>query len=258
MKLDEYIGRVNSQNKKVLSIFLTAGFPDKESFVTLAAGILKSGADMLEIGFPFSDPIADGPVIQYSSQKAIENGVNIQTAFEYIKEIKKLVDKPLILMGYANTILSYGINKFFNGINLSGADGLIVPDIPLEEYDSFFGEYKDKTDIIMLTTPSSSNERIIKIDTKSRGFVYCVSINGVTGSSIQEYAAGTLKRTYALVKNKMLIGFGIPGPESIRVLSPFCDGVIIGSAVINKLTNIKSKNDYTEIFNFIKELKNAC
>jgi tryptophan synthase alpha chain len=260
MKLDEYIGKVNSQNQKVLSIFLTAGFPDKDSFVTLAAGILNSGADMLEIGFPFSDPIADGPVIQYSSQKAIENGVNIQTAFEYIKEIKTLIDKPMILMGYANSILSYGMEKFFDGINLCGADGLIVPDVPLEEYDSFFGEYRDKTDIIMLTTPSSSNDRIIKIDSKSRGFLYCVSLNGVTGEriTIRKETLDMLKRTSSLVKNKLLIGFGISGPENIKELSPYCHGVIVGSAIIKQLINIKPKNEYSEVFKFVKLLKNAC
>jgi tryptophan synthase alpha chain len=260
MNLNDYISEINSTNQKVLSIFLTAGFPDKENFVSLAEGILNSGADMLEIGFPFSDPIADGPVIQYSSQKALENKVSIQTAFDYIKEIKSHIDKPLILMGYANTILSFGVENFFTGLNLCGADGLIVPDVPLEEYDSFFGDQKGKTSIILLTTPSSSNERIKEIDSRSSGFLYCVSVNGTTGerSTFTYETIEVLKRTYSLVNNKMLIGFGISNAESITSIAPYCDGVIVGSAVIKKLIEVKDHSDYSEIFNFIRELKNSC
>ncbi|MEI7811507.1 MAG: tryptophan synthase subunit alpha [Ignavibacteria bacterium] len=261
MNIADYIDGINKKDEKVLSIFLTAGFPDKENFAELALGVLEAGADMLEIGFPFSDPLADGPVIQYSSHQAIANGVNLSTVFEYIKIIKAETAKPLILMGYANPVLNYGVSKFLKKAKSAGANGLIIPDVPLEEYDAFFGADQSLTEIIMLTVPSSSEERIKKIDAKSRGFLYCVSVNGVTGErqGFNEAAIESIRKTYELVNNKMLIGFGISNADSIKAVSPYCDGVIIGSAVIKKLTELtKQGNNYSAVFDFIREMKQAC
>ncbi len=183
-KISDYISNKNEKGEKVLSIFLTSGFPDKNSFSDLAVDVLNSGADMLEIGFPFSDPLADGPTIQYSSQKALENGINIKTTFDYVKDIRNLSDKPVILMGYANPILAYGIQRFAEEAKSAGVNGIIIPDIPLDEYDNFFDGAFDGLEKILLTTPTTTEDRIKKIDERSEGFVYYVSMTGTTGKHI--------------------------------------------------------------------------
>ena len=256
--ISEYIQSINNSERKVLSVFLTAGFPSKEKFLNYAETILNNGADMLEIGIPFSDPLADGSVIQASSQIALEQGINLNDVFELCDRLKTRTDKPIILMGYANPILKYGTNKFCaNAIN-SGVSGLIIPDVPLEEYDSFYTTEFSSLQKIMLTTPTSSNERIKKIDELSEGFVYCVSVTGTTGTrnNFDETTFKNLERTYSLIKkNKMLIGFGISNAESVKSFIPYCDGVIVGSAVI-KL--ILEKKEMSELNSLISSLSEAC
>jgi tryptophan synthase alpha chain len=259
-KLSEHIQTINNKNEKALSIFLTSGFPDKNNFVELALSVFNAGADLMELGIPFSDPLADGPIIQHSSQTALNNGVNIKTVLHFTDKIKAKINKPIVLMGYANPILNYGMDKFFIDAKNSGADGLIVPDIPVEEYESFFQNEQDGLDVILLTTPTSSNERIIAIDKKSSGFVYCVSVTGTTGirKSFEDETISSLKRTYSLIKkNKMLVGFGISNPKNIIEISPYCDGIIIGSAIIKKIMEDNSPS-YKRTLEFINELKSAC
>ena len=251
----EHINNLNNKNRKALSVFLTAGFPDPNSFVDLSIDILNAGADILELGIPFSDPIADGPVIQKSSKIALDMGVQLKTVLEYTEKIKQKSEKPIILMGYANPILNYGIDNFITDSINSGVDGLIIPDIPLDEYDSFWNSGNPGIDRILLTTPTSSVNRIQKIDDISEGFVYCVSVTGITGSGkkFNENIFENIKNTYSLVtKNKMLIGFGISGPEDIKRFQPMCDGVIVGSAIINLLIENKSPLD------FVRDISKAC
>ncbi len=249
----------NADNRKALSIFVTAGFPDKASFVDLVEGVYNSGADLVELGIPFSDPLADGPVIQQASYTALQNGVSLKSTLQFAREIKKRVDKPLVLMGYANPLLSFGLDHFAAEAKDSGVDGLIIPDVPLEEYDDFFIRDFEELDVILLTTPTSSEERIRKIDDKSRGFVYCVSVTGTTGArdSFNNGTLQKLQRTHELVSaNKMLIGFGISGPESIRQVAPYCDGLIVGSAVIRRLMN--TNNGFDETLTFVRDMGEAC
>lgn len=236
----EYIDSVNARGEKVLSVFLTAGFPIKEEFVELALSILDAGADMLEIGIPFSDPLADGPVIQLSSQSAINNGVTTADVIRYAAAIRAKTDKPLILMGYGNPVLNYGREKFFMDAASAGVNGLIIPDVPLEEYDDFFAGKPGDLESIMLTTPQSGDTRIREIDSISKGFVYCVSVSGTTGarSGFSESELSSLEHTRKkIVGNKMLVGFGISGTETAKQVLPFCDGIIVGSAVIKALMN---------------------
>lgn len=257
--ISDYIEQVNNNKEKVLSIFLTAGFPNKECFTELAVNILESGADMLELGIPFSDPLADGPTIQYSSFEALRNGTTIKDIFRYTESIKQNTSKPIILMGYANPILNYGLSNFLNDAENSGVDGLIIPDIPLEEYDSFFSNSRSNIDKILLTTPASTDERIKAIDNLSSGFVYCVSVTGTTGArdSFDESILSSIKSTYSLIKkNKMLVGFGISNKGNINQITPYCDGVIVGSAIIKKI--IDSKDNFTNVYDYVKELKSAC
>ncbi len=254
--IEDYISKKNKKNEKVLSIFLTAGFPNKNSFVELALRIFDAGADMLEIGFPFSDPLADGPIIQHSSQIALENGVNLKETFQFIKEIRKQTDKPIIMMGYANPVLSYGIKKFADEANEPGINGIIIPDIPIEEYDNFFNCTFSGIDIILLITPTTSNDRIKLIDEKSSGFVYCVSVSGTTGIHHHDKSSSIdfIKRTRSTVKkNKTLVGFGISNEEDARSFAPYCDGIIVGSAVIKSLMDDDPNHKKTiELVNKLK------
>ncbi len=250
------IQSVNSKNRKALSVFLTAGFPRKENFVELARSIYDAGADLLEIGIPFSDPLADGPVIQNSSQVALANGMDLHTVLQMAEAIKKSAARPLILMGYSNPIIHYGFERFDADAANAGVDGLIIPDVPLEEYDDFFGQSNTGIDRILLTTPTSPKERIIEIDRRSSGFVYCVSVTGTTGerNHFDERTLANLQRTYhTLQNNKMLIGFGISSPQDVKQFAPFCDGVIVGSAMIKRLMN--SREDALQL---IGALRKAC
>lgn len=256
--IKDYIEKLNSKNRKALSIFLTSGFPNKNSFVDLAKQVLNSGADMLELGIPFSDPLADGPIIQASSKIALDNGIKLKDVFSFSEAITVGTDKPLILMGYANPIRKYGVENFLRDANNSGVKGLIVPDVPLEEYDFFFESGENKLDVILLTTPISSEERIKTIDEKSKGFVYCVSITGTTGvkENFSDEVINNINRTRSLIKkNKMMIGFGVSKPEDVKIFSPYCDGVIVGSAVIKSLLNNKN---YDSTLKLISELSQAC
>jgi tryptophan synthase alpha chain len=256
LSISDYIKKTNNTGEKILSIFLTSGFPDKNRFAELAIEVLESGADMLEIGFPFSDPLADGPTIQYSSYQALKNGINIETTFDYVKEIRKRSDKPLILMGYANPVLSYGIYNFADEAKSAGVNGVIIPDIPIDEYDNFFNGAFNGLEKILLTTPTTSEDRIKKIDEMSEGFVYYVSMTGTTGKHIKhsDEIMNPLKKTYSLIrKNKMLIGFGISSPDDVNILVPYCAGVIVGSAVIKLLMN----QGEASALGLIKNLKGA-
>ena len=254
--ISDYIKKKNEANEKVLSVFLTSGFPDKENFVKLALDVLDAGADMLEIGFPFSDPLADGPIIQASSQKALLNGINLQTTFQYLKEIRKKSDKPLILMGYANPVLSFGVDNFAEEIKNTGANGVIIPDVPIDEYDNFFNKSFEETDKILLITPTTNEERVKEIDKRSSGFVYCVSVSGTTGLHNKNKSLEFIKKNQKLVtKNKMLVGFGISNKEDAKKYSPFCDGVIVGSAVIKSLMN--ENGNHNQTVKLVRELKNA-
>jgi tryptophan synthase alpha chain len=256
--ISKYIQNVNDNNRKVLSIFLTGGFPSKDKFVELAKNILDAGADMFEIGIPFSDPLADGPVIQASSKIALDNGVTLKDVLNYSGTVCDSTAKPIILMGYANPIRKYGLKNFLKDSSNAGIKGLIIPDVPLEEYDSFFEYGTDNLDVILLTTPTSTEERIKMIDNKSSGFVYCVSITGTTGTkdNFSDEVIQNISRTRAIIKkNKMLIGFGVSKPEDIKIFSPHCDGVIVGSAVIKSLMNDETINNTLKL---ISQLSMAC
>jgi len=256
--IKDYIENLNGKNRKALSIFLTSGFPTKNSFVDLAKQVLDSGADMLELGIPFSDPLADGPIIQASSKIALDNGIKLKDIFNFSESITSGTDKPVILMGYANPIRKYGVENFLRDAKNSGVKGLIVPDVPLEEYIFFFESGMNNIDVILLTTPTSSKERINAIDEKSSGFVYCVSITGTTGvkENFSDEVINNISRTRSLIKkNKMMIGFGVSKPEDVKTFSPFCDGVIVGSAVIKSLLN---NENFDSTLKLISQLSDAC
>lgn len=258
-RIREKIIDVNNRNEKALTIFLTAGFSRVEKFVELALKIELAGADILEIGLPFGDSLADGPVIQSSYTIALKNNVNLLTTFELVSELRKHSQIPIVIMSSSNPVLAFGKKKFVQNCQDAKVDGIIIPDIPLEEYDDFYKNDFAGIDKILLTTPTSSEKRISTIDEKSSGFVYCVSVVGTTGvrEKFDDYVLQNLNRTYSIVKkNKMQIGFGISTPEDVKKFSPFCDGVIVGSAIVKSLSN--DDENYSKTIELVKELKAAC
>ncbi len=259
-KIEKYINESLLSGRKILSIFLTAGYPNPNSFIELAKNVYDSGADFIELGIPFSDPLADGHIIQQSSQIALENGINIKKVFDYAESISAYSNKPLIAMGYANPILSYGIKSFFNDAKNSGISGLIIPDIPLDEYENFYKDSSPEIDIILLTTPTSTDERIIEIDNKSKGFVYYVSMTGTTGNhqDVDSKSINNLVKTKSLIsKNHILVGFGITSPLDIQKFIPHVAGVISGSAIIKSLGN-GTVEEINRTLKIVSDLKAEC
>lgn len=247
------MNRINQklqENKKILSIYFSAGYPNLNDTVQIIQDLEKNGVDMIEIGLPFSDPLADGPTIQASSTQALHNGMTTQVLFDQLKDIRKTVNIPLVIMGYFNPMLQYGVEKFCATCAEIGIDGLIIPDLPVEvyaeEYKTIFDQYGLKN--IFLITPQTSDERIHFIDSVSDGFIYMVSSASVTGSSAgfgNTQEAYFQRITQMNLKNPQVIGFGINNAETFQQATQFAKGAIIGSAFItylkeNGTANIKA------------------
>ena len=238
------------QDKKLLSIYFTAGYPKLNNTISIIQELEKNGVDMIEIGLPFSDPLADGPTIQESSTIAIANGMTTSLLFEQLKDIRKNVHVPLIIMGYFNPMMQFGMEKFCQKCQEVGIDGLIIPDLPLyvyeNEYKSLFEKYGLKN--VFLVTPQTSSERITQIDAISDSFIYMVSSAAVTGSQsgFGNEQMDYFKRIADLnLKNPQIIGFGIKDNETFSQATKYQKGAIIGSAFIkflndNPISNIKS------------------
>ena len=247
------MNRINQklqEDKKILSIYFSAGYPNLNDTVQIIQDLEKNGVDMIEIGLPFSDPLADGPTIQASSTQALHNGMTTQVLFDQLKDIRKTVNIPLVIMGYFNPMLQYGVEKFCATCAEIGIDGLIIPDLPVDvyadEYKAIFEKYGLKN--IFLITPQTSDERIHFIDSVSDGFIYMVSSASVTGSSA---GFGSTQEAYFQriaqmnLKNPQVIGFGINNAETFQQATQFAKGAIIGSAFItylkeNGTANIKA------------------
>ena len=235
-RLERVLTGLGKAGEKALSLFLTDGYPDLHGAPDIVRTLERGGADIIELGMPFSDPLADGPVIQESSTAALQNGVTLATVLEDVRTIRAGSEIPLVLMGYLNPILRYGPGRFFTDAASAGVDGVILPELPVEESWRFESSIKDAgLSHILLVTPTTPGPRIRTIDGASSGFVYCVSTTGVTGTRTQ--AAGEyLRRVRECVKrNPLLVGFGISTPEDAASMALESDGVIIGSALIRRL-----------------------
>jgi tryptophan synthase alpha chain len=231
-----------SENKKILSIYFSAGFPNLNDTKSLIKNLTESNVDMIEIGLPFSDPLADGPTIQASSTQALKNGMTTKILFDQIKDIRETVAIPLIIMGYFNPILQFGIENFLKKCRETGIDGLIIPDLPLEIYLSEYKELFENYGIsmIFLITPQTTIERIRLIDANSDAFIYMVSSSSVTGSrdSFDESQMAYFERIAAMnLKNPQIIGFGISNKTTFQQATKHQKGVIIGSSFIQFITN---------------------
>jgi tryptophan synthase alpha chain len=238
------VNRINQklqENKKLLSIYFTAGYPDLVDTATIIQQLENSGVDFVEIGLPFSDPLADGPTIQASSTQALRNGMTTSILFEQLKEIRKTVDIPLIIMGYFNPILQYGVEAFCEKCSEIGIDGLIIPDLPVDVYNETYKTVFEKYGLInvFLITPQTSAERIRFIDSISNGFIYMVSSASVTGSQsgFGKEQTDYFKRIADMnLKNPQVIGFGISDKETFKQATAYAKGAIIGSAFIKHIT----------------------
>lgn len=255
--IHQYIDDINKDNSRALAVFLTAGFPSPGTYVDTACRLLDAGADILEVGIPFSDPLADGPVIQQSSQMALDKGVKLKDVFSFAENIRKRSGKKLVAMGYANPILSYGVGRFLTDAANAGFDGLIVPDVPYDEYDNFYGNTPKTLETILLITPVTTPERIMVVDGKSSGFLYYVSVAGTTGvHSWSGDVIANLKRVRAMnLQNKLMVGFGVSSPGDVQQIKSHCDGVIVGSAVIKRL--LEEPQNIKRVDEFVTSLKAA-
>jgi len=242
----------------ILSVYFTAGYPRLDSAIGIIRALAAAGADMIEVGMPFSDPIADGPVIQHSNEKALQNGMNLKLLFNQLNKIRDEVKIPLLLMGYLNPVMQFGIEDFCKQCMERGIDGVILPDLPPSIYTEEFLPVFNKYNLynILLISPQSSVERISTIDNISHGFIYMVSSSSVTGSKdkFSDDQMSYFKRVSEMkLKNPCLIGFGISNRETFADTGKYARGGIIGSAFVNILG--KSGNVTENISRFIKEIK---
>jgi tryptophan synthase alpha chain len=258
----EFMNRIDQlflqKNKNVLSVYFTAGHPELNSTVIILDELQASGADMVEIGMPFSDPLADGPVIQDSSSKALKNGMSIKQLFEQLDDVRQKIQIPLLLMGYINPVIQYGIEKFCKKCKEIGIDGVILPDLPLDEYQREFKKYFEENDIrfIFLITPQSSDERIRLIDSLSKGFIYMVSSSSTTGAKgvIADNQVDYFKRIQSMnLKNPLVIGFGISNRETFEHACNYSRGAIIGSAFVKMLNDTKDWK--SGVRDFVRQIK---
>jgi len=244
---------------KALITYISAGDPDLHTTKELVLAMENNGADIIELGVPYSDPVADGPVIQQASVRALQNGVTIDAIFGLTASLRQDTAIPLILMVYYNSVLQYGVRRFMEQCRRTGVDGLIVPDLPLEESEELRSEAERyHVDVIMLVAPTTPPERIARIAQASKGFLYCVSVTGVTGTQ-KELDSG-LQGFLGLVRNQteipLAVGFGIATPEQAAEVAQMADGVIVGSAVIKTMEQYLGKPELAKkVGEFVGSLK---
>jgi len=232
------IGAFWKKGKKALVPFVTAGFPNKSFTPEIVLALTESGADMVELGIPFSDPLADGPTIQASSQIALQNGVGFGDIFRMTVKIRTKSEIPLLLMGYYNTLFAYGLKKFAKDASRSGVDGLIVPDLPPEEGGGLSKICRKRNlSLVYLIAPTTPAERVSKIASASADFAYCVSLTGVTGTrkktstELKDFLLSVRMKT----KKPLVVGFGISTPQQVAEVAAYCNGVVVGSALVKLL-----------------------
>lgn len=245
------------KKNNLLSVYFTAGYPELNTTLDIAEALEKAGVDFLEIGFPYSDPVADGPTIQHSSQKALDNGMNLNVLFEQLKDLRQRVSIPVLLMGYANPMVQYGVERFCAKAAEVGVDGVIVPDLPMYEYEQLYKDIFAKYNLsnIFLVTPQTAEARIRKIDELSNSFIYLLSSASITGRSLQ--VSDSTENYFQRIKdmqleNPTVIGFGIADKAAYQKATAYANGAIVGSAFVKLLA---TENYLEKIPEFITSLK---
>jgi len=247
---------------RALIPFVTAGDPDLETTRSLVLALEEAGADIIELGVPFSDPQADGPVIQAAGQRALEVGTTLAKVLELVRDLKNVVSTPLVLMGYYNPILNYGEAHFARDAAEAGVSGVIVPDLPFDEGEEFYGILGGEgIDGIFMAAPNSTEERLKEMGRKARGFVYCVSLMGITGQEGGpcDRMGDYIDRVRKHVSVPLVLGFGIDGPERAARVAPLVDGVVVGSAIVRLVEKYGHDRERlsVEIKAFVASIKEA-
>lgn len=260
-RIDLKFKQLKENNQKALVTFLSAGDPSLDVTRETILEMERCGASVVEIGVPFSDPIAEGPVIQRANVRALKGGVNLDKIMEMVEGLRKETDIPLVYLMYFNSILSYGIDRFFKRCKEVGIDGVIIPDLPYEESDEIY-EYTEKYEVyqISMVAPTSTKERMKNITEKAKGFLYCVSSLGVTGirKEFKTNFNSMFDTLNSLSDIPKCIGFGISTPDNIRSLKPYADGLIVGSAFVKRIEEGKTDEDKIKsVGELTKELYDA-
>ncbi|MEN9950406.1 MAG: hypothetical protein RLY85_1158 [Bacteroidota bacterium] len=247
------------KNNSVLNVYFTAGYPHLQDTLPVMRALQQAGVDLIELGMPYSDPLADGPVIQSSSAVALDNGMSINTLFDQLSVMRKDISIPVVLMGYMNPVLQFGFDEFCRKAAETGVDGLILPDLPPHEFEKTYGPVMHQygLDFIFLVTPETSEERVRYLDGLSSGFLYAVSSSSTTGKD-KEFndISGYLKRLQSYqLRNPVLVGFGIKDKKTFDAVVPYANGAIIGSAFIQALGNGTDPTSATATF--INKVKNG-
>ncbi|MFC1501719.1 tryptophan synthase subunit alpha [Elusimicrobiota bacterium] len=260
-KLKIKINQLKQENKKAFVAYLTAGFPTLNATAEMVKVLADNGADIIELGVPFSDPMADGPSIQYSSEYAIKKGANLNKIFDLVKKIRQKTDIPIVLMSYFNPIYHMGIKNVVRKAKDVGVDGFIIPDLIPEEGKDFEKNCKDNNlSVIFMAAPNTPKERLKYIDSKSDGFVYVVSLTGVTGKrkSLPSHLKEFLNQTKRYIKkNKRFIGFGISSEKHVNFIKKYVDGVIVGSVLVEIIRNGKTSAKNKQIARFARLIRKS-
>jgi tryptophan synthase alpha chain len=260
-RIGEKFEELRRRGEKAFIAFITAGDPCLETTESLVRDFEQRGVDIIELGVPFSDPIADGPTIQAASERALKNKVSLRDVLRLVKDIRKRVKIPLVLLTYYNPVYRYGLEKFTRDAVKAGVDGVIIPDLPPEEGKEL-KSYAQRAglDTIFLIAPTSTPERIKLIAENSTGFIYYVSLTGVTGvrNKLTGKVKPTLRKIHCLTKKPVAVGFGISSPRQVREIASFAEGVIVGSAIVKKIEeNIEAKNLTRQVGSFVAGLVRA-
>jgi|TARA_B100001971_G_scaffold194166_1_gene199891 tryptophan synthase alpha chain len=261
---NQVFSKLKRKKERALVAFTVIGDPNYKTSLEIVKKIIDSGADILELGLPFSDPIADGPTIQAADNRALKNKFNTDKAFQFIKSIREYNNEiPIGLLVYGNLVFQRGIKKFYSDTSKAGINSVLIADVPPEEADEYAkAARKHKIDTVFIVSPLTSNERLKKIDKKIRGFVYVVSRLGVTGAkaSLKESTLDLVRRVRKFTKKPLCVGFGISKPEHVKsVIKAGADGAIVGSAIVDLIEkNINNKKRMLDkIGNYVKNMKNA-
>jgi tryptophan synthase alpha chain len=244
-RIDETFERLKNEKKKAFIAYIAAGDPDMYASLRIAKALALSGADIIELGIPFSDPLADGPTIQKAVERSLKAGCTVKKIFDLVKSLRKAADIPIVFMTYYNVVYSYGLDRFSKAARAAGADGLIVPDLPMEEAGALRGALKKEgLHLVMLTSPTTPPDRFKRIACVSSGFIYHVSLTGVTGvrKSLAKGLEEDVRRLKKLVSKPLCVGFGVSDPHQAKDLARAADGVIVGSAIVKIIEkNLKNK-----------------
>ncbi|GFN32270.1 tryptophan synthase subunit alpha [Paenibacillus xylaniclasticus] len=260
-RIETMFARLKERGERALIPYITVGYPTAEGSESLIRTIAESGADMIELGIPYADPLADGPTIQEASLTAVHNGITLASCLETVRSLRESgLELPLVLMGYCNSLLAYGLERLAHDAKAAGVDGFIIPDLPSTMAQPWVDIFEPHgLDVIFFLAPTTTEERAAAVVRQGRGFLYCISVTGVTGErkSLPQELPEFLNQVRKVTSLPLAVGFGISGAHHVREVSEYADGAIVGSALINLIRQTPPELVEQEVSRFIAELKQA-